>query len=130
VRWHAQRFVPGCGIGDLPKVIGGFYETPDGKGAQAVDDDYVSYVWSLFIRFSGVRIGIRSDGAPDIWVAPNASRNKVKNITPKAELQAIGDKLFTSTFSDLVTEFGDSLRVAADRDVIFETLTGSHVQAR
>src|ERR1700733_1296105 len=80
VTLNDSTLAPGCGIGDLPQVIGSFYETPDGKGAQAVDDDYVSYVWSLFIRFPGVRVGIWSDDAPDIWIAPNASRNKVKNI--------------------------------------------------
>lgn len=121
--------IPGCSIVNWPNVIHSFYDTPDGKGAQTVDDDYVSYIWSLFIRFSGVRIGIRPQGAPDIWVAPNASRSKVKDIAPKPELRSIGDRLFTSTFRDLVTEFGVSLHVAADRDIIFETLTGSHVQA-
>jgi hypothetical protein len=129
-RTHGQRPnpIPGCSVVNWPNVIGSFYERPDSKGTQTVDDEYVSYVWSLFVRFSGVRVGIRPQGARDIWIAPNASRSKVKDIAPKPELQPIGDKLFTSTFCDLVAEFGDSLRVTADRDIIFETLTGSHVQ--
>lgn len=126
-RTHADPSPPGCSIVNWPNVVSSFYETPDSRGTQTVDDDYVSYVWSLFMRFSGVRVGIRPQGAPDIWIAPKAP-SKAKDIAPKPELQPVGDKLFTPTFRGLVDEFGESLRVAADRDIIFETLTGSHVQ--
>lgn len=118
----------GCSITEWPKVIKSFYQSSEHGNLQVVDEDFVSYVWSLLVRSPGVRVGIRPNDAPPVWIAPKPAKGTKTDVEAKPELQLIGDQVHSSTFSELLEQYGKTLHIAAEHEIIFTTLTGSHVQ--
>lgn len=99
---------------------------------QLVDDDFIAYVWSFFVRHPGVVVGLRPEGIGDVWVAPPIGKKMQTSedggpAPTKVELEPLNVDLHTTRYQDLVAQYDDSLRVTARRESIFEVLTGSHV---
>ncbi|KAF8306142.1 hypothetical protein DL93DRAFT_2172227 [Clavulina sp. PMI_390] len=119
----------GCSITQWPEIVQSFYAIDPTTEPQLLDDDYLCYLWNVFIQSPNVRIGLKPHGARDVWIAPKAGKGSSKNDSAKRdELEPLEDGENTRSWTELVEIYGEDLHVATTREIIFQSLTGSHVQ--
>jgi hypothetical protein len=93
---------------------------------QKVDDKFVAYVWSIMATYPSIQIGIVPKGTPAVWIAPPVLKKNV--VAPPVELTSWPDESSPSML-ELEREYGDQLRVAANKAATFYAITGSHERA-
>lgn len=114
----------------------GFYAQRNVLHVQNLDDAFSAYVWSLLVQQSTVIIGILPEEiTSEVWIAPQVSAkgkttprsNEQSDSTTPPRLEAIPERKDTS-LDVLKEKYGSSLRIAAQPNVIFAAVTGSHLR--
>lgn len=90
-------------------LVNNFYATSEGHDSQTVDDEYLSFIWSLVLRQSGVRVGLMPEGVSAVWITPQPSQVR-KTKGPKSRLKGKGK----AKAVDPATEEGDDDPEAVD----------------
>lgn len=70
-----------------------------------------------------IQIGTVPKGTPAVWIAPPVLKKHV--VAPPVELTSLPDESSLAML-ELEREYGDQLRVAANKDATFYAITGSH----
>lgn len=78
------------------------------------------------VAHPSIQIGTVPKGTPAVWVAPPAQKKDV--VAPPVELAPLTDESSRSVL-ELEKEYGDQLRVAANKAATFYAITGSHERA-
>ena len=73
-----------------------------------------------------IQIGTVPKGTLAVWIAPPAQKKDV--VAPPVELTPLTDEPSRSML-ELEVEYGDQLRVAANKAATFYAITGSHERA-
>lgn len=73
-----------------------------------------------------IHIGTVPKETPAVWVAPPAQKKDV--VAPPVELTPLAGESSRSVL-ELEKEYGDQLRVAANKSTTFYAITGSHERA-
>jgi len=73
-----------------------------------------------------IQFGTVPKGTPAVWIAPPALKKDV--VAPPVELTSLTDESSRSML-ELEKEYGDQLRVAANKAATFYAITGSHERA-
>lgn len=98
-------------------------------------------MWPAVVQQPEVCVGIAPDGAPEVYVAPQQSKQqkKLKKAKKKGEivpddepapavsLDLVEDAALRS-LEDLKAQYGDALRIAVDPERSFVAITGSHIR--
>lgn len=99
-------------------------------------------MWSIVVQHPEVLVGIAPDGAPEVYIAPQqskqqdkAKKTKKKNVdvapvdepAPAVSLDIVEDATLRS-LEDLKAQYGDALRIAVDSERTFVGITGSHIR--
>ncbi|KAF5355772.1 hypothetical protein D9756_004049 [Leucocoprinus leucothites] len=125
----------GSNVSRLRDFIVDFYAQPEAPYAQNADDTFCAFVWSLVVQQPTVRVGTVPEGlTAEVWIAPQMSKTKKAKengeepveVKPP-ELDLIPDAK-RRTLESLKEEFGDSLRIAVEPNVIYAAITGSHIR--
>ncbi|TCD70634.1 hypothetical protein EIP91_002353 [Steccherinum ochraceum] len=107
-----------------------FYESHSSSQAQKLDDAFYAFFWSVIVQQPGVRVGKLPEIVP-ADVEDEGPRRKSGTTHSKGqesvELVAIEDAA-VRPLDDLVTEYGDQLRIAVERDRVSMALIGSHIR--
>ncbi|KAJ3552818.1 hypothetical protein NM688_g3955 [Phlebia brevispora] len=135
----------GCDVSRLRDFINGFYTHEGVK--QNIDDAFCAFVWSVVVQQPEVRVGTAPEGAPEVFIAPQQSRQPAGEKTPKSKkkgagggkdvedivkqspLHVIPDAVMRP-LEELKAQYGDALRIAVAPEAAFVALTGSHVVPR
>jgi transcription factor C subunit 3 len=131
---NSSSYFSGCNVSRLKDFIVDFYATS--LYPQNADDSFCAFVWSLVVQQPSVRIGTVPAGiTSEVWVAPQVSAKR--KATAKGEefvpvtpfhLDIVPDAK-SRQLSDLISEYGDQLRIALDPDSIYAAITGTHLRA-
>ncbi|KAF9073871.1 hypothetical protein BDP27DRAFT_1318300 [Rhodocollybia butyracea] len=124
----------GCDVSRLADFIKDFYAQIAASN-QKVDDAFCAFVWSLVVQQPTVLVGTIPPGITSkVWIAPQVSakrkasaRGEEHVLTEPPALDLVPDAK-SRPLADLQREYGDSLRLAGDRDSIYLAITGTHVR--
>ncbi|KAJ7462797.1 hypothetical protein B0H11DRAFT_2054384 [Mycena galericulata] len=125
----------GCNVSRLRDFVVDFYARSTTMSAQNPDDAFCAFVWSLVVQQPTVIVGTIPEGVTsEVWIAPqNSAKRKAKakgeepiEVDPP-KLDLVPDAKDRS-LNDLIAQYGDKLRLAADPEATYAAITGTHIR--
>lgn len=117
-----------------------FWKGRSGSAPQTIDSQYLNLVWSLLVLQPDVIVGTVPDGAIDVFIAPNrqaskAGASKVPELEGEdglsSQLMPIEkSELENLTQAELITKYGNKLRIAVNPELALSTISGFHIRVR
>ena len=132
---HLNLLSLGCNIPRLREYIDGFYAS-HASLRQYLDDSYYTFVWSLLVQHTSIRIGLSpEEQSSSVYFPPLPRAKKPGNSSgPDGKTGLLGlepdSDATIHSLQELVDRYGERLRVAVDSATCFEAVTGHHTRVR